>query len=63
MSLSNKKTNKIEMKRRASLINSRSLDGKGYFMDASVEATVSLYLETGNPDLLKNIPDYRKIKR
>lgn len=52
----------MQMAIRQKLISSRSLDGKGYFMDAGVEDDVRKFLATGDLDILNRIPDYRKFK-
>lgn len=60
MTLSKTKAESIARKRRRYLVNQRSLDGKGYFMDSANERDASAYVETGDPKLLNNLPDYRK---
>lgn len=63
MPLSQKKQARLEAQRRQKEINVRSLDGKGYFMDAGVEAYVRIYMRNGDPEILKQIPDYREIRK
>lgn len=62
MSLSEKKKNKMKRTKRVSEVNARSLNGKGYFMDASIELFAKRYIETGNPEDLERLPDYRKFR-
>jgi hypothetical protein len=58
MSLSAKKKAKIELAARHEVINSRSLNGLGYFMDANHEHYARKYIETGDAEWLKHIPNY-----
>lgn len=60
MALSKTKRDKIERARRQAEVNRRSLNGKGYFMDANWEAVAKLYVETGDESLLARLPLPRK---
>ena len=62
MALSQKKRDKMEMADRRKKVAERSLDGKGYFMDANVEADIARYLRSGDEHFLNQLPDYRKIR-
>lgn len=63
MPLSEKKQKKLELKARQELINNRSLDGKGYFMDTNAEIDAGKYLETGDEKYLEYLPDYSYRRR
>lgn len=63
MPLSKKKQAKMEMASRRSKVNERSLDGRGYFMDAGAEEDVRKYLSTGDENILNQLPDYRGMRR
>lgn len=63
MPLSEKKQKKLELKARQELINNRSLDGKGYFMDTNAEIDARKYLETGDEKYLEYLPDYSYRRR
>lgn len=63
MPLSKKKQEKVEFDRRQKEVNQRSLNGKGYFMDAGVEGDVKRYLDSGLQSDLDKLPDYRKIRQ
>lgn len=63
MPLSAKKKAKHELKRRQDAINERSLNGKGYFMDAQADISAKEYLRTGDESLLNDLPDYREIRK
>lgn len=58
MPLSKKKQEKATLAKRREIINKRSLDGKGYFMDANWESYARQFLETGDENLLAHIPDF-----
>ncbi len=62
MALSEKKKNKMKLAKRREEVNARSLNGKGYFMDGSVEPFAKRYLESGDPKDLERLPDYRKFR-
>lgn len=62
MPLSEKKKNKMKLAKRREEVNARSLNGKGYFMDGSIEPFAAKYIETGNPQYLNLLPDYRKFR-
>lgn len=63
MPLSQKKRQKMEIARRHEEVNVRSLNGKGYFMDAYDDSNARKYLETGDPAILARLPDYREIRK
>lgn len=56
MSLSKKKLEQLELRKRRDKVNARSLDGKGYFMDANWESQARKYVETGDPKFLEGLP-------
>jgi len=62
MPLSKRKQKKMELAARQEKVNVRSLNGRGYFMDAGAEGDVKRYLETGDEAILNSLPDYRKIQ-
>jgi hypothetical protein len=63
MPLSKKKQAAMELAERRRKVNARSLDGKGYFMDAGDESDVRRYLETGDETILNQLPDYGSSRR
>lgn len=60
MALSKTKADKIAKQKRQDEVNARSLDGKGYFMDANWQASAKLYVETGDEKHLTYLPLRKK---
>lgn len=60
MPFSQKKQERADLKRRRQLVNVRSLNGKGYFMDAGADADAQLYIETGDERYLERLPNYNR---
>lgn len=60
MALSKVKQARMALKERRKKVNARSLNGRGYFMDANHDATAREYIETGDESLLNDLPDYSK---
>lgn len=63
MALSKRKNDRLEIRRRQKLLNNRSLDGRGYWMDAGHEATAREFLLTGKDETLNLLPDYSHNRR
>lgn len=62
MPLSKRKQAKMELEERHQAVNRRSLNGKGYFMDAAAEIDAQKYIETGDVSYLDRLPDYRTFR-
>lgn len=60
MPISKAKKESMVKKKRAIKVASRSLDGRGYFMDAHDDSVARKYIETGEEGLLESLPDYRR---
>ncbi len=56
MPLSKKKQDQLELQKRRDEINSRSLDGKGLFMEANWERQAREYMKTGDRKFLEGLP-------
>lgn len=56
MAISNAKRDKMERGRRLIEVAKRSLDGRGYFMDAGLESHAGDYMDTGDQKHLDFLP-------
>lgn len=56
MPMSKAKQDKIARRKRVAEVNARSLNGKGYFMDANWRLYADRYVETGDPKYLALLP-------
>ena len=63
MPLSQRKKARMIQAERQRKVNARSLNGKGYFMDAGDEDLARRYLATGDENLLNKLPDYPLLRR
>jgi hypothetical protein len=60
MAISKAKKEKIARDKRVKEMDERSLNGKGYWMDANHEVYARLYIDEGDKAYLDALPDYRR---